>query len=356
MMKMQKTNPDVKLLSTYLDGQLTLRKRDRLEARLNNEPDLQMALSELRRTRNLLRSVPRLRAPRNFMLTPEMAGQRRSTGIRLYPAFRFASVIASFLLVAVVALDYLGGISRLTPSLDEALPQVALMEEKEIPKEEIAAEAPVAEMVVEEVPAEMTEEIILEAVPPDAFVVEAEVEIASEEETGDIAGIAGGESRAFTPVPEQAEEEMVDAMKMVEEEGEPEGEPSLLEADAAQSEVSLPEAPGEEAAASEPIVGQDEVSQGVVSEVDESETFDSLEQAPLDRNSEVEEIDGFQDDVFTPMAAEDIPIEESEPRVHEQEPTWYMRSQRSFLRIAEILLAILALGMGGLAYYFRRRA
>jgi hypothetical protein len=213
-------------------------------------------------------------------------------------------------------------------------------------------------MVSEEVPMEMAEEMSLDSAAPEAFAVEAEVEFAPEDETE---GIAGGESRAFTPVPDQAEEEMVEAMKMVEEEGETEGEPPLLEADAAQSEVSVPEAAvedaaGVEVAASEPIVGQDEVSQGVVGDVDESETFVSTEQAPLDRSIEVEEFDGSQEDVFTPVAAEGDPIEESEPRVHEQEPTLYRRSQLSFLRIAEILLAILALGMGGLAYYLRRRA
>jgi hypothetical protein len=88
---------DWEALSAYLDNQLKTKDRVRLEARLNENPELRSALEELRRTRAVLRSQPRLRAPRNFTLTAQMAGVR--PGARpvhgSYPVLRLASVLAT---------------------------------------------------------------------------------------------------------------------------------------------------------------------------------------------------------------------------------------------------------------------
>ena len=73
-MKTKLSTRDRQALSAYLDGQLAPRQRRRLEERLQQEPALQDALDGLRHTRSILRSQPKLRAPRNFTLTPEMAG------------------------------------------------------------------------------------------------------------------------------------------------------------------------------------------------------------------------------------------------------------------------------------------
>jgi anti-sigma factor RsiW len=84
-------------LSAYLDGQLTPKERSRLEKKLQASADLRAAMEEMRRTRAVLRSQPRLRAPRNFTLTPEMAGLRkqgtRSTPFSAY--FGLASALAN---------------------------------------------------------------------------------------------------------------------------------------------------------------------------------------------------------------------------------------------------------------------
>jgi hypothetical protein len=73
--------------------------------------ELRSALEELRRTRAVLRSQPRRRAPRNFTLTPQMAA-RRAPGAawpaRLFPAMRLSSALASALLAVVLLADLLG--------------------------------------------------------------------------------------------------------------------------------------------------------------------------------------------------------------------------------------------------------
>jgi hypothetical protein len=97
---------DLELLSEYLDGRLDARKRANLEARLKSNAELAETLRDLSQTRNLLRSLPKLKAPRSFKLTPEMVGRRSAP--RVYPVFQFASVLASLLLVLVLAGDFLG--------------------------------------------------------------------------------------------------------------------------------------------------------------------------------------------------------------------------------------------------------
>ena len=67
---------DLEQLSAYLDGQLSQSSRTRLETRIQSDPALASALEELRQTRAFLRRTPQRRAPRNFTLTPGMAGIR----------------------------------------------------------------------------------------------------------------------------------------------------------------------------------------------------------------------------------------------------------------------------------------
>jgi anti-sigma factor RsiW len=95
---------DVELLSAYLDGQLSPSEASRLEARLSTDQGLKATLDELRGTRALLRKLPQRRAPRNFHLTPKMAGIRPPQP-RAYPAFRFATALAALLFVAAVGLN-----------------------------------------------------------------------------------------------------------------------------------------------------------------------------------------------------------------------------------------------------------
>src|SRR5512139_3652907 len=102
---------DWEALSAYLDNQLKPKDRVRLESRLEESPELRSAYEELRRTRAVLRSQRPLRAPRNFTLTPEMAGVR--LGVRpgarpinsSYPVLRLASVLATIFFIFITIGD-----------------------------------------------------------------------------------------------------------------------------------------------------------------------------------------------------------------------------------------------------------
>ena len=99
---------DLELLSAYLDGQVDVRERGRLEARLQAESELRVAYEELRSTRAVLRSAPRMRAPRNYTLSPRMVTDRAAER-RRYPIFGLASALASVLFVLVFLSDYFVG-------------------------------------------------------------------------------------------------------------------------------------------------------------------------------------------------------------------------------------------------------
>jgi len=97
---------DVEKLSAYLDGQLKPSEVARLETRLQTEPQLASILKDLRQARGLLRQLPQRRAPRNFTLTPKMVGQKPPLP-RTYPAFRFATVLATLLLFFTFATNFM---------------------------------------------------------------------------------------------------------------------------------------------------------------------------------------------------------------------------------------------------------
>ncbi len=97
---------DVELLSAYLDGQLSQADSARLESRLHADPDLRAVLDDLSQSRALLRKLPQRRAPRNFTLTPKMAGVKAPLP-RAVPALRWATSFATFLLFLSMAANAL---------------------------------------------------------------------------------------------------------------------------------------------------------------------------------------------------------------------------------------------------------
>jgi hypothetical protein len=99
----RRSERDLDRLSAYLDGQLPPGEKAALEARLGREAGLSETLDGLRQARAALRSLPPVRPPRNFTLTPEMAGVRpRRAG---YPALRLATALATMAFLVVSGID-----------------------------------------------------------------------------------------------------------------------------------------------------------------------------------------------------------------------------------------------------------
>src|SRR5512137_876034 len=112
---------DVEQLSAYLDGQTRQAERARLDSRLKREPELAALLEELRQARSLLRRTPRRRAPRNFTLTPKMAGIKPPVP-RLVPAFSWASAVAFLIFVCTLGTSVIGklGFGAAAPMMESA--------------------------------------------------------------------------------------------------------------------------------------------------------------------------------------------------------------------------------------------
>jgi anti-sigma-K factor RskA len=136
VMKKRITTRDIEQLSAYLDGQLSSRERSQLESRIQQNPDLSEALEQLRRTRAVLRSLPTMRAPRNFTLSPQ-AVPARPAPMFSFNLMRSVSVVATLLLIVVFVSDFLQT-RQLTP----------------LPAMEKVAQPPIATLTTEAVEAQ----------------------------------------------------------------------------------------------------------------------------------------------------------------------------------------------------------
>ena len=176
---------DWEAISAYLDGELNPKERARLDARLQTNADLRAALEDLRRTRAVLRSQPQLRAPRNFTLSPQTVGQvrQRRPALRLSPVFGMVSAFASFLLVVVIAGEFLtaGQRTQTMPMAAEAIQEAAPLE----------MEAPLAATSQ----ADQAAKAVLEEPP----VATAEIMLAQETGEAQSSQAPGAEARAYPP-------------------------------------------------------------------------------------------------------------------------------------------------------------
>lgn len=150
---------DIERLSAHLDGKLSRAEVARLERRLAADPELHAALDDLRTARAVLRRTPQRRAPRNFTLTPKMAGIKPPLP-RSVPALGWASAVAALLFIFTLGTNLVGRLSfaAAAPAMapmpgiggggggaegpaEEAATEAALMyEATEAP---VAAEAPI---------------------------------------------------------------------------------------------------------------------------------------------------------------------------------------------------------------------
>lgn len=113
---------DLELLSAYLDGDLAAQDKRALDERLAREESLRAALGDLRASRELLRSLPLLKAPRSFALDPAMYGWRAAWWQRI-PAFENAFQLAGALgAAASLLLVVVGLLLASTGHVQEAAP------------------------------------------------------------------------------------------------------------------------------------------------------------------------------------------------------------------------------------------
>ncbi len=122
------------LLSAYLDGQLSGEEQMQLEARLANDVLLQKELEALRRTVAMVRELPRLPVPRNFILPQAMPTHQlqktvaRPRFVGVFPRLTAAAAVAGVFLVITVTsvLLYLGGARMAATPPPREVPQIVV--------------------------------------------------------------------------------------------------------------------------------------------------------------------------------------------------------------------------------------
>ena len=107
-------------ISAYLDEKLSTAEAARVNSRLASDPEFKQALNEIAYTRRMLWSLPKVRAPRNFTLSPEKV-KAPVRQLWLQPAFSFVSIAAAAALVILFAGSYLlGGPKTASPMVAQA--------------------------------------------------------------------------------------------------------------------------------------------------------------------------------------------------------------------------------------------
>jgi len=108
---------DLNHLSAFLDDSLSKSQLEQLESRLAQDAELRMKLENLRKTKIILGRLPRLHAPKNFTLTPDMVTLRKPKAHPLFAPLQIATALAAILLVVVFGSELLLGSGLLTGRL-----------------------------------------------------------------------------------------------------------------------------------------------------------------------------------------------------------------------------------------------
>ena len=135
---------DYFLLSAYLDGEISQSDLQRVEKRLLSDQQFKRTSEELAYTKRMLRAMPKIRAPRNFMLTPERV---KKTAKRQFfqPAWGLVSAVSTFLLLVIFAGTSI--LPRLGVSL-AAAPEMASMTNGTALAQESDAEVAESPMII----------------------------------------------------------------------------------------------------------------------------------------------------------------------------------------------------------------
>jgi anti-sigma factor RsiW len=96
---------DLELLSSYLDGQLSLSEEKQVKERLDSDSAFQEAFEKLERTHLILSSLTQLPVPHNFTLSPDL-NKKKGYIPSFFQFFRLSSAIATLSLVVLLAIDY----------------------------------------------------------------------------------------------------------------------------------------------------------------------------------------------------------------------------------------------------------
>lgn len=128
MSKRGKSKKETQEIIAYIDGSLSDIRKKSFEARLVSSAELSLEVLNQKRIRAAIRALPKKKAPRSFMLSPEMVKLRKPK-FSLAPAFSFASAGVTILLLVVFAGEFLLGNRPQVAMMDVAAPEMMVSDE-----------------------------------------------------------------------------------------------------------------------------------------------------------------------------------------------------------------------------------
>jgi hypothetical protein len=131
---------ELRLLSAYLDGELSTISARRVERLIKANPNASAVLDQLRGIKEILKLLPERKAPRDFTITAHDIKQVRLPSI--VGVLRYASALSVFLLCALLAFDFLSPFrqERVAVEFSQSVPEPMAAEKGDLGMEE---EAPI---------------------------------------------------------------------------------------------------------------------------------------------------------------------------------------------------------------------
>ena len=189
-------------LNAFLDNALSQRERQQFERELVQDPALRADLEQLRWIKRNVQQLPRVRAPRNFILDPAVHKQQvkqraRKPSWQPYPALRVATALTAFFFILALALDLAtpyGALNQPLAGTSQTVAEDSVTQEETLRQADESAmaseaDAPEAFEVTRAVTEEVVEEEAAEMAP---FTAAEETEVADVAE-GAAADVAANE-------------------------------------------------------------------------------------------------------------------------------------------------------------------
>lgn len=101
----QLSSRELRILSAYLDSELSKKDQKRVERLLSDHPAASSSLENLRQVQNVIKLLPIRKVPRNFTILAEEANKSLIPGMA--GVLRYASAVSAALLVVVLVFDFI---------------------------------------------------------------------------------------------------------------------------------------------------------------------------------------------------------------------------------------------------------
>ena len=138
------------MLTAYVDDELTPAERQRFEQLMTKDEALQAEMERQRLFKRALQELPRVAAPRNFILNPaDYRAPAPQRAVQLYPALRAATALAALFLVVLIALPLFSSGGGLSETAADIAMAPAESEEQATQRLDATAAVVVTRVVVE---------------------------------------------------------------------------------------------------------------------------------------------------------------------------------------------------------------